>query len=288
MATANKQYHHNIDLVNSTITGLPQAVYDDEAVNKLQFDTALGLKQDTLSIAAGSSSLLELTGNELSVKNLLIANVLTSTEATIADYVAAEYTAGTEAQRGDTVILTGASPTLAFIHNGGSAGTVADFTQINTGAASEAAVRAALSGTGAISYNDTTGVISFVGDATDIELTGDYAYVDASSSWQYPAIGDTTENAIRKLDGSVRELVSDVNANASAINGKARKVVHSINLVANVDYVLAHTMATADFIIQVRDAFGKVVDIEMDTFTSTEVTLTSNTSITGATVICIG
>ena len=86
-----------------------------------------------ISIASGSSSYLSYNDatRELSVSNLLITDVTTNGAASITAYVATTPTH----QSGDIVILpsaTGGAQT--WIHNGGSAGTIADYTQIITGA----------------------------------------------------------------------------------------------------------------------------------------------------------
>ena len=86
-----------------------------------------------ISIASGSSSYLSFDNatRELSVSNLLITDVTTNAALTITAYVATTPTH----QSGDIVILpsaTGGAQT--WIHNGGSAGTIADYTQILTGA----------------------------------------------------------------------------------------------------------------------------------------------------------
>jgi hypothetical protein len=92
-----------------------------------------------VTIASGSSTYLGFDPDswELSVKNLLITDVtVDAVELSIGDYVSTNYTVGNEHQEGDIIILTNATGgSQTWIHNGGTAGTTADFTQIlNAGA----------------------------------------------------------------------------------------------------------------------------------------------------------
>ena len=87
-----------------------------------------------ISVAAGSSSMLsfDTATRQLSVSSLLITDVTVEGSSTsITAYVATTPTH----EEGDTIILTAATGgSQTYIHNGGSAGTIADYTQINDGA----------------------------------------------------------------------------------------------------------------------------------------------------------
>ncbi len=89
-----------------------------------------------LTIGSGSSSMLTFNTDswELNVTQLLITDTtVDSTEVSITAYVASNYTVGNEHQEGDVIILTSATGgRQTWIHNGGTAGTIADFTQINS------------------------------------------------------------------------------------------------------------------------------------------------------------
>jgi len=82
-----------------------------------------------LEIAEGSQAYLDITGHELSIKSLLMHNYVydntnTSINAWITDY---GYT-GTQLQAGDELYLDAATDgKKAYKHNGGTAGTSADF-----------------------------------------------------------------------------------------------------------------------------------------------------------------
>ena len=84
-------------------------------------------------IASGSSSMLSVSGGELSVSNLLISDVtVDNTHANLAAFVTNEYGSGNEFQKGDIVVLTAMDGDPTFIHNGGTNSSAADFTQIGS------------------------------------------------------------------------------------------------------------------------------------------------------------
>lgn len=74
------------------------------------------------------------TTRTITVSNLLMTDVSVRPvgETTLAAFITAAYTAGTEFQEGDVIILPGANPVETWIHNGGTAGTSADFTKISS------------------------------------------------------------------------------------------------------------------------------------------------------------
>ena len=138
-----------------------------------------------VTIGASSTSFLayNATTGELDITALGITNVTTSTEPNLAGVVANEYTAGTEFQEGDVVIVT--ADGTAYMHNGGAAGDATDFTQITAPGTTDAAIRALFSATNGISYNATTGAFVGVIDPAannDLTLTGAGFLVDVSAS----------------------------------------------------------------------------------------------------------
>lgn len=87
-----------------------------------------------ITIASASSAYLEFdtATRELSVSGLTISDVeVDNVETSLAAWVAAHYT-GTEYQMGDILILTNTPQPESWIHNGGIAGTIADWTQLST------------------------------------------------------------------------------------------------------------------------------------------------------------
>ena len=101
--------------------------------------------------------------NRKKVKPLTITDTtVDATNATLSAFVSNVYT-GSNFQEGDIVILSSASPVESYVHNGGTAGTDADWEQINTGL-SDAQIRALFSGGNALTYNNTTGQFDVVQD----------------------------------------------------------------------------------------------------------------------------
>lgn len=90
----------------------------------------------------------------------IVDTTVDSSNATIAAFVSNVYT-GSNFQESDIVILTTASPSESWIHNGGTAGTAADWELLNT-QLSDAQVRALVSGGNALTYNSSTGVFDVV------------------------------------------------------------------------------------------------------------------------------
>lgn len=99
--------------------------------------------------------------NKLKIEPVTIVDTtVDSSNGTIALFVSNVYT-GANFQESDIVILTTASPSESWIHNGGTAGTAADWNLLNT-QLSDAQVRALVSGGNALTYNSSTGVFDVV------------------------------------------------------------------------------------------------------------------------------
>lgn len=138
-----------------------------------------------VTIGAASSNFMtyNATTGELNMTSLGITNVSTSTEPNVAGVIANEYTAGTEFQEGDTVIIP--ADGTVYIHNGGTVGDITDFTQITAPSTSGTAIRALFSGINGVSYNVTTGEFTGVVDPNvlnDITVSGTGFFVDVSES----------------------------------------------------------------------------------------------------------
>ena len=125
-----------------------------------------------VGIAADSANYAELVTEggdlKLKLKPLTITDVSVDTSAaSLAAWVSSNYTSGDEKQEGDIIILTAVSGRAqTFIHNGGTAGTTADFAEIEGGDVTAAEVRAALSASAGIDYNASTG--EFTADQGEI------------------------------------------------------------------------------------------------------------------------
>jgi hypothetical protein len=170
---------NNIDL---TLTGnnLTASVIIDPAADNILKTSGTGLYVKDLSIASGSSSFLSYnsTTRELSVSQLLVTDVTVAVQSTIAAFVTANYT-GTQFQEGDFIVL---SDGTTYIHNGGVAGTVADFTLVNSGAAITGLTLSGDSGTSQAITNGNTILVSggialssVVGATDKVTLNIDFA-----------------------------------------------------------------------------------------------------------------
>ena len=125
-----------------------------------------------VGIAADSANYAELVTEggdlKLKLKPLTITDVSVDTSAaSLSAWVTANYSNGNEKQEGDIIVLTAVSGRAqTFIHNGGTAGTTADFAEIEGADVTDAEVRGALSASAGIDYNASTG--EFTADQAEI------------------------------------------------------------------------------------------------------------------------
>ena len=126
------------------------------------------IEQNAIMAIHTDSSLLAETQvvngqKQLKLKSLAVTDVqVDSSAASLSAWVTANYT-GTEVQEGDMIILTATSSnrTETYIHNGGSAGTTADFTEIQGSDVSGSEVRSYFSGgTGIDLQQHNRGILS--------------------------------------------------------------------------------------------------------------------------------
>ena len=133
---------------------------------KAQFNTAvtdgdfLYVGDAVTTVAAGSTNYLSITSGEISVSALAITSVdVFGTYTTTAAFIAAEYSGGTEFQEGDVVVLTAITAGVeTYIHNGGVAGTIADFTLIQQPNLDSGTVRGYFTANAPIAYDNSTGI----------------------------------------------------------------------------------------------------------------------------------
>lgn len=154
---------------------------DNHAVTRayLEANAVVGIATDSANYA----ELVTVNGEkQLKLKPLTITDVAVDTTATsISNWVASNYTVGDEKQEGDIIILTGVTGRAqTWIHNGGSAASAADFTEIEGQSVSDAEVRAALSASAGIDYNSSTG--EFTADQGEIR-----GFFSAGSGLSYDA-----------------------------------------------------------------------------------------------------
>ena len=186
---------------------------DNHAVTRsyLQANSVVG-------IAADSANYAELvTDNgqlKLKLKPLTITDVsVDTTAASISAWVASNYTQGDEKQEGDIIILTAVSGRAqTWIHNGGSAADVTDFTEIEGQSVSNAEVRAALSASSGIDYNVATG--EFTADQAEIR-----GFLSAGSGLAYDSA-----NGVFSLDvdsDGINEGVTNLFFNSTVFNSRS-------------------------------------------------------------------
>jgi len=154
---------------------------DNHAVTKtyLEANAVVGIATDSANYA----ELVTEGGDlKLKLKPLTITDVAVDTvAASLSAWVASNYTAGDEKQEGDIIILTGVSGRAeTWIHNGGSAGSTADFTEIEGQDIQAAEVRSFLSASSGIDYNASTG--AFTADQGEIR-----GFFSAGSGLAYDA-----------------------------------------------------------------------------------------------------
>jgi len=138
---------------------VPTAPNELATVQKVADDIA----NAALSIEAGSQQYLAINPQgEITVRALAISSVtVDAVSVDLAQAITANYSAGTELQEGDTLVLTSPSGgTEVWLHNGGSAGDATDFTQIQRPNVDAAFVRGSLSAGTNIDYDVVNGVIS--------------------------------------------------------------------------------------------------------------------------------
>ena len=158
---------------------------DNHAVTKsyLESSAVVAIAQDSANYA----ELVTVNGQkQLKLKPLTITDVAVDTVATsLSGWVSANYTNGDEKQEGDIIVLTAVSGRAeTWIHNGGAAGTVADFTEIEGADVTDAEIRGALSASNGIDYNSATGAFT----ADQGEIRGFFA---AGSGLAYDAPNGT-------------------------------------------------------------------------------------------------
>jgi hypothetical protein len=194
--------------IAAQITTRAQIGYNDD-VNKIVYHDGTAVQvvaseahvstqitNNALTVAPASANLIDITGTEISLKALAIQKVFTDGANTVlfdalADrlpaYNAANVSNGTASlQEGDVLLLPQAVGGMqVYIHNGGTAGTTADFTLIETPNLDNAAIRALLSGTNGVTYNATTGQFKLGGAITEptvLTATNNLFRVQNSSS----------------------------------------------------------------------------------------------------------
>lgn len=234
-----------------------------------------------LSIAEDSQAFLSIVDGELHFSNLAITEVhVDTTNATLADFIADSYTVGNEFQEGDVIILTSATDQgeRTWIHNGGTAGTNADFTALTT-TVSTSVIREAISGESGVSYNSTTGVISADVDNSTVQVgasglevkdsgistakiadnavdktkiaanvAGDGLAQNVDGSLEVSVDGTTLESVegtLQVADGGISQSKLDATLEAKIVNGYAQTVGDG----TSTSFTITHNLGTKDVMV---------------------------------------
>ena len=186
----------SVTSVNSQI-GVVVLDTDDinEGVTNLYFTNQRA--RDVISIASGSENYLgySTASGELSIKQLAITDVTVDTgvTASAAAYFSANYT-GTEYQEGDYVVLAGLTDGQeSWIHNGGTAGTISDFTKVESPHLEDSYIKTLFSGTAPIDYNNVTGEFSLNGSVAGNGLTYSTGVINVQVTNGLEIVNDTIQ-----------------------------------------------------------------------------------------------
>lgn len=207
---------------------------DNHAVTRsyLEANSVVGIASDSTNYA----ELVTEGGDlKLKLKPLTITDVSVDTSAaSLSAWVTANYSNGDEKQEGDIIVLTAVSGRAqTFIHNGGTAGTTADFAEIEGADVTDAEVRGALSASSGIDYNASTGVFT----ADQGEIRGFFA---AGTGLSYDSSNGTYSLNVDSdgiAEGSSNLYFTDARAQAAiSVSGAGlSKTGGAISLTADTD-----------------------------------------------------
>jgi hypothetical protein len=198
-----------------TFTG--STISDSSDLKTALQELEVAAEANQLEVAANSSSLLSISGNEISVSSLLLTNVTVNTEATdLADYITDNASEFAGLEEGDILILVGATDQTkrSFIHNGGSAGAASDMTRMQVDLNVDT-IRAMLSGTsGELDYNTTSGVFSFNASAAENIAPTAHTFTAVSSP-------SSLQDYMEKADVLLAGLAAGTGFSAGAVDTAA-------------------------------------------------------------------
>ena len=248
---------------------------DSHAVTKayLEANAVVGIATDSANYA----ELVTEGGDlKLKLKPLTITDVsVDTTAASLSAWVTANYTNGDEKQEGDIIVLTAVSGrTETWIHNGGSAGTAADFTEIEGADVTDAEIRGSLSASAGIDFNASTG--EFTADQGEIRGffaagTG-LAYDGANGTFSLDTDSDGISEGTSNLYFSESRSRNSISVSGNGISYTASTGV--IDLAVDTDDVVEQAGATNKFFTdqRARDA------LSVATLSSSDIQLLSKDS----------
>ena len=183
---------------------------DKHAITRgfLKANSIVGIHSDSANFAE-----MITVGDEkhLKIKPLQITDVkVDNVQTSMAAWITANYSVGTEKQEGDIVILTNTSANrpVSFIHNGGSAATIADFIEIEGGDVEASEIRGFLSGSNGINYATATGVIT----ADQAEIRG---FFSAGTGLTYNAGSYSFTGSTDNVSEGTNQYFTDARAQAA-------------------------------------------------------------------------
>lgn len=179
--------------------------------------------------------------NKLKLKPLTVTSVTTNSSAASLSAFVSDVYDGSNFQEGDIVFLTSPSPTEAYIHNGGTAGTTADWEQVNSGL-SDAQIRAKLSASSGINYNSTSG--EFTADQAEIR-----AFFSAGTGLSFSA-GEFSLNA-------TSDNVTEGSSNLYHTDARVRSAISLATVAAPDVQLLQYNSSTGALSVELSDVFNQ-------------------------------
>lgn len=248
---------------------------DNHAVTKsyLEANAVVGIATDSANYA----ELVTVNGEkQLKLKPLTITDVSVDETATsLSAWVTANYTNGDEKQEGDIIVLTAVSGRAqTYIHNGGTAGDVNDFAEIEGADVTDAEIRGALSASNGVSYNSSTGAFT----ANTGEIRGFFSagsglsYDDANGVYSLNVDSDGISEGTSNLYFSQSRARDSISVSGNGISYAASTGV--ISLAVDTDDVVEQSGATNRFFTEQRviDTLGVASagteDVQLLTFSA--------------------
>ena len=243
-------------------------------------------ESNNLTVASGSSGLLSISGNEISVNSLLVTGTTVSTETSLANYITNEASAFAALKEGDILIIANSADTeeRTWIHNGGTAGDANDMTRLQSDL-NQATIRAMVSAvSGELTYSG--GAFGIAADAiTSAKLADDAVNSEhiTDASIDLVHLSDNSVDSRCYVDASLEfahidaaTYTTDISSSASSsqlARADAIKTyvdsrtyirkLFSQSLTANTSATLNHALSNKFVHVQMFDSNDASVDFEL-------------------------
>lgn len=188
------------------------SIRDNKNLKEVLQDLEDAAEANQLEVAADSTAFLDISGNEISISSLAITSVeVDDTYATLAAYIAGEAVAFAAKEEADVLILTQAeSQVRSWIHNGGTSGTAADMTRLQTDI-TPSAIRSYISAEADhLLYDNATGVMTFAPAAVENLIPTSHTFVGIGA----PA---HVQDFMEKVDAELSGLQGGTSLNAQSV-----------------------------------------------------------------------